>query len=361
MASRKDIYYWKCDRPTAFFAIKGENDTSLVEKGIREVLADYFGDNNFTLSAGIGQGNHLTYTAVYNEENYFVRVENGSEGDQYMDVETAIMEKVRLLGVPTPQIYAVDARRKRYPFAWQLMDMVPYPDLNKLYKSGELDALTVMRQLGRYIATWQQIETPGYGPYNTDILRYEGQFVGLHKTYRDYYMLNLQQHLDYLVQKDFLDEKQTQHIAELVKANDSYLDIPQGCLVHKDIALWNILGDSKNIRSIIDFDDCISGDPTDDLSLMGCFHSGDEMRMLFEGYKSVKPLPEEYERRFWLHLLRNIIFKAVIRVGAGYFEKGNGFFLVNSSEGSNLLRQQTHYRITSACEGLRGDKDIFEL
>ena len=83
--------------------------------------------------------------------------------------------------------------------------------------------------------------------------------------------------------------------------------------------------------------------------------------MLFDGYKSVKPLPEEYERRFWLHLLRNIIFKAVIRVGAGYFEKGNGFFLVNSSEGNNTLRQQTLYRITSACEGLSGGKDIFEL
>ena len=36
-------------------------------------------------------------------------------------------------------------------------------------------------------------------------------------------------------------------------------------------------------------------------------------------------LPDEHRRRFWLHLLRNMIVKAVIRVGAGYFDRGADF------------------------------------
>ena len=34
---------------------------------------------------------------------------------------------------------------------------------------------------------------------------------------------------------------------------------------------------------------------------------------------SVRPLPDDFERRFRMHLLRNMIFKSVIRVGAGYY------------------------------------------
>ena len=361
MASRENIYYWKCDRPSAFFAIRGENGSAHIEKGIREVLANYFGHSDFALTPADGQGNHLTYIAKYDGVDYFVRIENGPEGDEYMQVESTVIDLVRQLGVPTPHIFAVDAWRVCHPFAWQLMEMVPYPDLNRLYKAGELDSQVVMRQLGKYIAQWQQITAPGYGLYNTSSLRKEGRLVGLLPTYRDYYMLNMERHMDFLVMKGFLDNNHVREISEVIKANDYCLDIPHGCLVHKDLALWNILGDRNTIRSVIDWDDTISGDPTDDISLIGCFHSGAEMRALVDGYIDVKGLPEEFERRFWLHLLRNMIFKAVIRVGAGYFEKSNNFFLINSPEGGESLRYETLNRIRAALEGLHGDKNIFEL
>lgn len=332
-----------------------------VEKRVREMLTDHFGEEEFTFSPANGQGNHLTYMATHKGTNYFVRIENGPEGDEYMEVESALIERVRPLGVPTPHIFAVDAWRTRYPFAWQLMEMVPYPDLNHLYKAGSLDSKAVMHQLGRYIALWQQITTSGYGPYNTDSLRHNGEMVGLLPTYRDYYFLNMERHLSFLVQKKFMDTDQARRIDELIRTHTSCLDISGGCLVHKDIALWNLLGDANTIHSVIDWDDSVSGDPTDDLSLIGCFHSGNEMRALIDGYCSVKPLPEEFERRFWLHMLRNMIYKAVIRVGAGYFEKGGDFFLINSSEGGGSLRRETLGRITAACEGLRGDKNVYEL
>ncbi|MFN9915135.1 MAG: phosphotransferase, partial [Pirellulaceae bacterium] len=38
------------------------------------------------------------------------------------------------------------------------------------------------------------------------------------------------------------------------------LNLPLGCLVHKDLALWNILGTRDQIAAFIDFDDAISGD-----------------------------------------------------------------------------------------------------
>ena len=54
----------------------------------------------------------------------------------------------------------------------------------------------------------------------------------------------------------------------------SLLNLSQGCLVHKDLALWNILGTAREIEAFIDFDDAVSGDAMDDLSLLGCFYDG---------------------------------------------------------------------------------------
>jgi hypothetical protein len=91
----------------------------------------------------------------------------------------------------------------------------------------------------------------------------------------------------------------------------------------------------------------------DDLSLLACFHDAAFLEWAFAGYEMVKPLPDEAMRRFWLHLLRNLIVKAVIRVGAGYFERDSGFFLIGSGSSGEDLRRFTEARIETAVRGLR--------
>src|SRR5690606_1344355 len=122
------------------------------------------------------------------------------------------------------------------------------------------------------------------------------------------------------------------------------------------LALWNILGNNTNISAFIDWDDAVSGDPVDGLSLLGCFHSGETVLSAVAGYQLVKPLPENFKQRFWLHLLRNIIFKSVIRVKGNYFEMSDKFFLNNAKNSS--LEKFTLERIDSACKGLNGNLSI---
>ena len=365
MTTRDNIYYWKCDRPSAFFAIAEDNSDNNIadtEKDVSNLLIEYYGDDNFHVTPAGGQGNHITYLVKRAGKRYFLRLENGPENDDYMEVESAIIKQVNNLGVPVPSIYAVDASRRKYAFAWQIMEYIDYPDLNKIFKSGELDSASIMRETGSYIAKWQDFTPEGYGPYNAEILRTEGRLQGLLPTYRDYYMLNMEKHLTFLVQHGFLEKEMARDITKAVDSNSDYMDIPRGCLVHKDLALWNILGTENKIKSVIDWDDTISGDPTDDLSLMGCFHSGAEINALIRGYQSIKPLPESFMPRFWLHLMRNMLFKSVIRVGAGYFRKNDSFFLVNSeSGGGQSLRDFTLNRIMLAYEGITGNRDIEEL
>jgi aminoglycoside phosphotransferase (APT) family kinase protein len=361
-ASRRDIYYWKCDRPAAFYGTEERRDPQALQCLLLGALQLHYSGKNIELRHAGGQGNHITWIArVDHETDLFVRVEDGPERDDYIEVESHLLDSVRTLGIPTPRVYLVDASRKQVPFAWQVMECIPCPDLNQLHKQGRLDLDDAAQMIGAAVARWQGVPVIGFGPFDSAVLRAEGKLAGFHECYEDYFRLNLEKHLRFLVDAGFFSAIEAQSILDGVAQHQSLLDLKQGCLVHKDLALWNILGTETEITAFIDWDDAISGDPMDDLSLLGCFYDGAVLARALEGYASVRALPKDYRRRFWLHLLRNMIVKAVIRVGAGYFERTDGFFLIGPGSSGADLKTFTRARLFRALEGLRTDLEIDQL
>jgi len=362
--NRIGIYYWKCDRPYAFHSL----NTSLSEKNlidletqIKSLLTNHFGNCSFNFSQLGCQGNHIAYIVNYQGSLFLLRIENGPEGDNYMEVEARLLDEVRSLNVPTPHVYAVNISRSEYPFAYQILDYLPYSDLNKLYKKGELNILDIATKIGKYIALYQQLRPEGYGLFNSKKLLENGKLSGLYKSYREYFFLNWEKHHDFLVRKNFISIKESHRLKDIVNDFDWCLDIDNGCLVHKDMALWNVLGTKSSIEAFIDWDDAISGDITDDISLLACFHSGEFINLVIDGYKQVKDLPDHFIPSFWLHLLRNMIVKSVIRLGAGYFNLKDDFFLINSGKTGKTLQQFTKDRINIAYLGLKNEINISNL
>ncbi len=343
--SRRDIHYWKCDRPAAFHGTqsRGEADANLAAQ-LETELCRHFDTKNVVLSPGAGQGNHLTWNAEVDGKPLFVRVENGPEKDAHLAVESALLDRVRATGVVTPRVFGCDASRSRVSFAWQALERVSAPDLNHWFKQGTLEVPKIAFEIGVAVAKWQAIRFEGFGVLDENLR-------GYHATYADYFHLRLSEHLRFLKDRGFLAN--TDEIHAEIEEHRSLLDLSQGCLVHKDLALWNILGTKRQIHDFIDFDDSIAGDPMDDLSLLACFHDAAFLQRAFEGYQSVRSLPQEHMRRFWLHLLRNMIVKAVIRVGAGYFDRDDGFFLIGSGSSGASLRETTLSKIEMALRELR--------
>jgi hypothetical protein len=234
------------------------------------------------------------------------------------------------------------------------LERIAAPDLNHGFKQGTLEVPKIAFEIGMAVAKWQVITLEGFGVLDESLHGYRA-------TYADYFHLRLDEHLQFLKSRGFLTN--TDEIAAESENHRALLNLPQGCLVHKDLALWNILGTRDHIAAVIDFDDAISGDPMDDLSLLACFHDAAFLHQAFEGYQSLRSLPEHHLRRFWLHLLRNMIVKAVIRVGAGYFDRDDGFFLIGSGSSGSKLRAMTHSRLAQALRGLRegSSLDILSL
>lgn len=364
MSDRRDIYYWKCDRPFAQQELTQRRPPENSEE-IAQVLDGLINRESSTgpyrVFPGGGQGNHLTYLAVNSHKKLFLRLENGPEGDDYMEIETRVIREVEALGIPVPAVYRVDVTRTEVPFAYQVLEFMDYPDLNQLHKEGNIHLGELARKIGQHVAQWQTLQPQGYGPFDVQAFRQHGRLEGFHRTYRDYFLLNWERHMDFLVEKRFLSEKESADIRRLVQDMDGYLEMKQGCLVHKDLALWNILGLPTEIKAFIDWDDAICGDPTDDLSLLGCFHPGDVVAEAVEGYASQRDLPPGFFPRFYLHLLRNMIVKAVIRVLAHYFDKSDDFFLIGTGTMGDSLEKVTREKIFQAVKMLTDKKEEIVL
>ncbi len=354
--SRRNIYYWKCDRPAAFHGTQARDDAAALEAPLRAALCQHFGTSGITLRPGAGQGNHLTWNADVDGQPLFIRVENGPEQDGQLAIESALLDQVRALGVPTPRVFGVDASRSRVPFAWQALERIDAPDLNYWHKQATLDVPRIAFDIGVSIATWQQLTFPGFGPLHGD-----AALQGWHARYADYHHLQLERHLDFLVARQFLTTAQGRELLAAIQDHGDLLHLDTGVFVHKDLALWNVLGRTDRIAAFIDFDDAISGDAMDDLSLLACFHDAVFLQHAFAGYQRRRPLPPDALPRFWLHLMRNMIVKSVIRVGAGYFERDSGFFLIGANGSGASLREFTLARLMTALQGLRSGSGLVLL
>lgn len=362
MHPRSQIYYWKCDRPAAFHGTaERPRDRTGLEGPLTDALRRAFPGCDVAVAPTASQGNHLTFSARIDGAERFVRVDDGPERDDYLEVESHLLETVRKLGVPAPRVHAVDASRRDVPFAWHVLDRVDAPDLNQWLKAGTLDWATIAPKIGAAVARWQTIEPAGFGPFDPAHLRKTGELRGFHATYAAYFHLHLERHLSYLVEQRFLSANEAGAMRRAVADHADLLNLPQGCLVHKDLALWNILGTPTELSAVIDWDDAVSGDPLDDLSLLACFHDAATLAQVVAGYETVRPLPPDHRRRFWLHLLRNMLFKSVIRVGAGYFDRTDNFFLIAAGGTGQSLREFTHERLIKALAGLHDDAPLSEL
>jgi aminoglycoside phosphotransferase (APT) family kinase protein len=356
---RTDIYYWKCDRAAAFHGTEAiRPDDPLLEPQLLHALEHRFSGVPLALRPANGQGNHRTFRLTLGPREAFVRTEDGPERDNYFAVESAVTQRLCELGIPVPQVLACDCSRTATPFAWQVIDYIPFPDLNQHFKQGTLDWPALAEAIGAAVARWQTIRPDGFGPFSAAEAQATGKLQGLHADYPAYYFLNLQRHLDFLTEQSFFTAEQAAAVLSTIQNHKCLLDIDHGCLVHKDLALWNILGSSQHIAAFIDWDDAVSGDPMDDLSLLACFYDAPVLERALTGYARVRPLPENHLPRFWLHLLRNMIVKAVIRVGAGYFSRNDSFFLIGAGRSGADLETFTRARIDAALRGLNEKLDL---
>ncbi len=351
---RNDIYYWKCDSPTPVEQKRLYNDkyaAADIAALVSDIAQAEFGKAPVSVEAAGGQGNHYTYLLRYPDRTLFFRSDDGVAEDDYMEAENAVMKLVRAHGVPVPEVFASDASKNRFPVRYQILELLTGKSLNSFYDDGTLEVDTIARELGRCMAKIHEIKLDGFGFLNTDELRKSGRMVGLDSTNSAYFYKCLDSHIKYLEDTGFLSVDQGVRVEQLFSQHESLLEIDRGSLVHKDMAMWNVIGEPGKISAIIDWDDAVIDDPVDDISILMCFYDERFLTPFLAGYKEVRTLPDDFDTRVNLYLARNMLWKSVIRSYMGYFDMSGDFFLLGKTDGG-ALKERTYAKLFGALDAM---------
>jgi Ser/Thr protein kinase RdoA (MazF antagonist) len=146
---------------------------------------------------------------------------------------------------------------------------------------------------------------------------------GLQDDWPNYLGLNLAGHVAGCVDLGAITAAEGDRVLALFAAHAGRLaaDDHDARLLHGDLGSHNVLTDGTDITGLIDWEDCLAGDPVFDVASWATFQPEHRHPPFLEGYRSVRALPADFEARFWLYYLRVSLAKTVHRHRFGYADR----------------------------------------
>ncbi|MCL4768150.1 MAG: phosphotransferase [Hyphomicrobiaceae bacterium] len=223
---------------------------------------------------GGGLSNRV-YTAHHAKGPFIVRFGSAAEKIEDFLKEQWVLTKVREKGVPTPEILQVGTE----PVS------VPYMVSHRVEGRSAVhhpQRLTILREMGRVMATIHTIRTSGYGStfdWSQNVLSRNETWAGF---LRDEW--EIEDRIGVLEGQEMLDDRQLKVLRDVVRRMSRW-DAPP-VLNHGDLRLKNVLVDDDGaITAIIDWEDARSCPPPCwDLALALHDLSIDAKEALVEGY-----------------------------------------------------------------------------
>jgi Ser/Thr protein kinase RdoA (MazF antagonist) len=224
------------------------------------------------------------------------------------------MQQLRTHGLPNVRVHQVDLSRRLGPFDYEILDEAAGTPL-KVLDDNEAQMHALLPQLGRLLACLHTIRTQGYGLL--DIRPLVGGNAqhgrGLHAVWRDHLYLNLEEHLEIGLALGAVHACEVRRILTAFRILNELFASVRPVLLHGDLGNHNIFTDGERITALIDWEDCLSGDPVYDIAFWASFHPERRHETFLSGYSAEAKLPKDFQVRFWIYFLRIALAKMVVR------------------------------------------------
>lgn len=241
----------------------------------------------------IGQVNEVYDVGLESGENVIVRVSR--RGGDILEHERWALDEARKTGVPTPITLLIE----HITLGQDMIGITVQEKINGVplaLLSEEIEKQRVLGKIGTVISKINEVRTIGYGWTST-----EGQ--GMYVNW-DQYITRILSKSDRLLEVASRNKIDQTIIVRALKIIEDNKGVYAGDarLVHRDLGPNHFLLEDGQIIGVIDFENCIGGDPVYDLArwdlLYGQEYSTDAIK---EGYSNQGIIQENYDLRMKLY------------------------------------------------------------
>jgi fructosamine-3-kinase len=330
-ARRRQTFYPKTDMPVPDTVLQKLRNLSDAELGLtpevlRQAATAAFPSETPAISRLPRQGTfHRLYLAALADGTRWVlrfNVTGDFWGGHTLLLEQWAITRARAAGVPVPAVLLTDASRRTCPLDFQIVGWIPDHSLQDL-DDNEPEIQRLLAKLGAQLARLHGVTAERWGWFDVGPLL-AGQSrepSGLFEKWEDYVTLRLEEHVESCSRMGAIGQETGRRILDFFAALKTHLTGFEPALLHGDPGNHNAMTDSQEITALLDWEDCLAGDPVYELAFWATFHPERRHAAFLHAYRAIRPLPDDFEVRFWLYFLRISLAKTVHRHRFGYVDR----------------------------------------
>lgn len=324
IADRSNVFYWQTDR-----AIEPEDaghiwadrhryftDDELVRR-VGELLQDdpLLSIEPLVPSAqtNLGNVNSVRIGKLASGKEVAIRCHPKGITNGYFHAEAAAAHLAKQAGMPSYETIAIHDYTGGDDFAFHVLEKLPGLAIARWLEAHPKDEAALLPEIGKMMARSHTIAVTGFGPFDNEAAK-SGNLVGLHQTFGDAVRASLSSNLTVLQTFDIFTSKQVETISRLFEEPTPLLDTPTAVLVHNDFADWNLLTDGQHVTGILDWDECVGGDPISDVACWSTFFQPERLAGFLDGYFSIAEKSPIFQDKFELLRLRYVVSKMTLRL-----------------------------------------------
>lgn len=324
IADRSGVFYWQTDRavdPAEAGYIWADRHRYFTDDEIvgrvnavlgKEKLA---GIEPLDLGAqtNLGNVNSVRVGMLVSGKEVVIRCHPKGVRNGYFHSEAAAAHYAKEAGLPSYDTLAVHDYVGGDDFAFHVLEKLSGIAIKKWLEAHPNDEATLLPQIGRMMARLHKIKVEGFGPFDNEQAK-SGRLIGLHPTFSEALNAGLAFNLEVLQKEGMITNEQSKKITGLFSSGNKILAISNAVLVHNDFADWNLLTDGQGVTGVLDWDECVGGDPISDIACWSTFFDPERLQGFLDGYWQVSENPEDFQDKFELLRLRYVLSKMTLRL-----------------------------------------------
>lgn len=330
ISDRTECFYWQTDRKIS--AIEAANiwqdrhssivnDDLLIKinSRIKDVKLQYIKPFNPNAETSIGNVNSIRVGVLESGQEVIIRCHPKGVKNGYFYAESLASKIALEHGLPAYKTYFIHELEDEDDVSFQVIEKLDGQIIQTYLKENPEKEEQLVYEMGKTMAKLHKIKVKGFGPFDNEQAK-SGNLIGIHNSLKSSVNAGLKENLERLVKYNILTTEIASKMKNLFETSN-LLNSEESVLIHNDFADWNLLTDGKNITGIIDWDECVAGNPISEIACWATFFEPERIKTFLKGYFSETPKYENFESMFELMRLRYTISKMALRIKRYSYEQ----------------------------------------